>query len=134
MLRQSLLVPVIAVALVAVTLALGYRYADLTHHRKPPPTPTPRLSWPGTTVVRGILTGYSQRVMSIRSGAITYAVVMAQSTVVLPTCGRRPTLRPGEALEVRVPVGGNGDLLASMVRLAGPCTRSGGAGAPAPQQ
>ena len=46
MLRQSLVVPLIAVALIAVTLAFGYRYADLTHHRKPPPTPTPNLAWP----------------------------------------------------------------------------------------
>lgn len=113
--------PLAALLCTALILGFGYRYADQTHHRKPPPTATPDMRWPGTTAIRGILTRYDQSVMSIRTDAGAYAVILAQSTVVLPTCGRQPSLTPGEALEVRVPIGGNGTLMAAAVRLLRPC-------------
>lgn len=119
--RSWIALPLAALVCTALVLGVGYHYADQTHHRKPPATPTPDTRWPGTTVVRGTLTRYSQSVMSIRTDAGAYAIIFAQSTLVLPSCGRRPILTPGEALEVRVPVGGNGTLMATTVQLAGPC-------------
>lgn len=117
----SLYVPLLTAALVVCVLGVGYRYADLTHHRKPPPPPAPNLTWPRTAALTGTLTGMNQRVMSLRTPTGPFAVILAQSTVVLPSCGRLPTWQPGERLLVRVPGRGGGTLMAAMVRDAGPC-------------
>lgn len=119
--RDSLALPIAAALLIALALGIGYPNADRGRHRRPPPTPTPDLSFPGTTLLRGRLLRFNQSVMTIRTASATYAVILAQSTSVLAACGHRPTLIPGEDLEVRVPVAGNGVLLAHMVRPAGPC-------------
>lgn len=119
--RRSLLVPGASAMLVALALLIGYRYADLTHHRPPPPPPPIDRTWPGTTLLTGTLTGYKQRVMSLRTDGGTFAVIFAQATIRLPTCGRWPTLQPGERLAVRVPVQGDGSLMAATVQLAGVC-------------
>lgn len=119
--RQSLVSPVLATLFVALAVGLGYHYADQTYHRPPPPDPPPPHAWPGTALLRGTLTGYTQRVMSLRTAHGSYSVILGLTAVELPTCGRLPTLRPGEALEVRVPVHGDGTLLAVMVRDVGRC-------------
>jgi hypothetical protein len=62
--------------------------------------------------------------MSLRTDGATFAVILAQGTVALPTCGRYPTLTVGEGLVVRIPVRGDGTLLAAMVRDLAPCRRS----------
>ena len=113
--------PAVSAVVVTVALLIGYRYADLTYHRRPPPPPPPGRTWPGTALLTGTLTGYSQRVMSLRTGTGSFAVIFAQGTLVLPRCGRRPTLQPGERLAVRVPVRGDGSLLATTLQLAEPC-------------
>ena len=115
--------PAGAAVVTVLALTVGYRYADLTHHRRPPPAPAVDQTWPGTMVLTGTLTGYSQRVMSIRTSHGTFAVILAQATVVLPRCGHEPTLQLGERLVVRVPARGDGTLLARVVQDAGPCPR-----------
>jgi len=110
--------------LTLVALAIGYRYADRTKHRRPPPAPPPSgavMTWPGTTPLTGTLIAYSQRVMSVRTAQGVFGVILALSTAEIPTCRGYPTLRPGERLEVRVPARGDGSLLAAMVKDAGPC-------------
>ena len=119
--RSSLRVPLLTAALVILVVGVGYRYADLTHHRKPPPPPPPNLAWPRTAALTGTLTGMNQRVMSLRTPTGPFAIILAQSTVVLPNCGHLPTWRPGERLLVRVPGRGGGTLMAAMVRDASPC-------------
>ncbi len=126
---RSAAVPLSAAVAMALALGLGYRYADATpqRHRAPASiraaaTPTPD-TWPGTALITGTLIGYKQRVMSVRAAHGSYAVILALSTIVLPTCGRGPTLQPGEALEVRAPVQGDGTLLAVTVRAIAPCPR-----------
>ena len=122
--RRSLFsLPAGAAVMTVLALTVGYRYADLTHHRRPPPAPAVDQMWPGTMVLAGTLTGYSQRVMSIRTSHGTFGVILAQTAVVLPRCGHEPTLLPGERLVVRVPARGDGTLLARMVQDAGPCPR-----------
>jgi len=126
---RSAAAPLSAAVVTAFALGLGYRYAAATPQRNllpasthAPATSTPH-AWPGTTLITGTLIGYKQRVMSVRAADGSYAVILALSTVVLPTCGRRPTLQPGEALEVRAPVQGDGTLLAVTVRAIAPCPR-----------
>jgi len=120
--RNSLTPPLLAAVLTSVALAVGYRYADVTRrHRPPPPPPPAALTWPGTTPLTGTLMGYSQRVMSLRTEQGSFAVILALSTAVVPTCRGYPTLQPGERLEVRVPAGGDGSLLAAMVKDMAPC-------------
>lgn len=104
-----------------VTLAIGYRYADLTQHRRPPAPAPVDHTWPGTVLLVGTLIGYDQRIMNLRTTHGAYAVTFAQSTIQLPTCGRWPTFRAGERLAVRVPAQGDGTLLAATVQLVGPC-------------
>ena len=113
--------PAGAAVVTVLALTVGYRYADLTHHRRPPPAPAVDQTWPGTMVLTGTLAGYSQRVMSIRTSHGTFGVILAQTAVVLPRCGREPTLQLGERLVVRVPARGDGTLLARMVQDVGPC-------------
>ena len=123
-LRRGLFSLPTAVAVVTVlALSVGYRYADLTHHRRPLPAPAGPQPWRGAMVLAGTLSGYSQRVMSIRTAHGTFAVILAQTTVALPRCGHEPTLQPGERLVVRVPGRGDGTLLARTVQDAGPCPR-----------
>lgn len=119
--RPSFYAPCAAAAFTALALIIGYRYADLTHHRKPPPPPAQARAWPGTVALRGTLTHFSQRVMTIRTANGTFAVILPLTTDEPPTCGHLPSWTPGEALEVRVPVAGDGTLLAHMVRDIGPC-------------
>ncbi len=119
--RESLALPVAAALLVALALGIGYPNADRGRHRPPPPTATPDLAFPGTTLLRGRLLRFNQSVMTVRTASATYAVILSRSTSVLAACGHLPTLRPGEDLEVRIPVAGNGVLLARMIRPAGPC-------------
>ena len=116
--------PAGAAVVSVLALTVGYRYADLTHHRGPLRAPAVHQTWSGTMVLTGTLTGYSQRVMSIRTSHGTFAVILAQATVALPRCGHEPTLQPGERLVVRVPARGDGTLLARMVQDAAPCPRS----------
>ena len=120
---RSLYPPLAAALLIAVTLGVGYRYADVSHHRPPPPTRPPGRAFPGTAIVRGNLIAYGQRVMTIRTSTGTYGVILALGTIELPRCGRLPSLRPGEALEARVPVEGDGTLLAVTVQDDGQCRR-----------
>ena len=115
--------PAVAAVVTVLALTVGYRYADLTHHRRPLPAPAVDRRWPGTMVLTGTLTGYSQRVMSIRTSHGTFGVILAQTAVALPRCGHEPTLQLGERLVVRVPARGDGTLLARMVQDAGPCPR-----------
>jgi hypothetical protein len=115
--------PAGAAVMTVLALTVGYRYADLTHHRRPPAAPAVDQTWPGTMALTGTLAGYSQRVMSIRTSHGTFGVILAQTAVVLPRCGHEPTLQPGERLVVRVPARGDGTLLARMVQDAGPCPR-----------
>lgn len=121
--RQSLAMPLVLAVCIAVTLVVGYRFADQTHHRPPPPTPVAAQRWPGTTVLTGTLLAYSQRIMTLRTAHGRFSIILALTADALPTCGHLPTLRPGEALEVRVPVRGDGTLLAVMVRGLEPCRR-----------
>lgn len=121
--RQSLAVPLVAAVAIIVALTVGYRYADRTQHRRPPAATRGALVWPGTAVISGTLLGYSQRVMTLRTAHGTFGIILAVTADALPTCGRAPTLQSGEALEVRVPVRGDGVLLAEMVRDLTPCMR-----------
>ncbi len=126
LLRRSLLVPSALAFVVLVVIVVGYRYADLTHHRRhhPAPPSTAPATYPGTTILVGTLMTYSQRVMNVRTDQGLFGVVLAQSTVELSSCGRRPTLQPGERLEIRVPAQGNGSLFAATVREVNSCTGS----------
>jgi hypothetical protein len=124
--RLSTIVPLVAAALMFVALTIGYRYADVTRHRRPPlapPSPPLRAAttWPGTTLLTGTLTSYSQRVMSLRTEQGLFAIILALSTDVVPTCRGYPTLQRGERLEVRTPSREDGSLLAAMVKDARPC-------------
>ena len=121
--RQSSTLPALAAALTAVTLLVGYSVADPTQHRPPPPPPPLDRTWPRTALLTGTLVAYDQRVMSLRTGSGTFAVILALSAVPLPNCGRYPTFVPGERLAVRVPARGDTTLLAAMVQDAGPCPR-----------
>ncbi len=123
LLRRSLLVPSALAIVVLVAIVVGYRYADLTHHRRHRPAlpSTAPATYPGTTMLVGTLIAYNQRVMSVRTDQGLFGVVLAQSTVEIPSCGRPPTLRPGERLELRVPAQGNGILLAATIREVKNC-------------
>jgi len=122
--RPSTIVPLAAAVLTCIALAVGYRFADQTRHRRPPPPLPAAVSWPGTTALTGTLTAYSQRVMSLRTEQGAFAIILALSTAEVPTCWGSPTLRPGERLEVLVPAQGDGSLLAAMVKNATPCPRA----------
>ncbi len=126
LLRRSLLVPSALAVVVLVAIVVGYRYADLTHHRRHrlAPMSTAPATYPGTTMLVGTLLTYSQRVMNVRTDRGLFGVVLAQSTVEIPSCGHLPTLQPGERLELRVPAQGNGTLLAATVREVTSCTAS----------
>jgi hypothetical protein len=121
--RQSLTLPIVAAALTAVTLAVGYHYADQTQHRPPPPPAPLDRSWPNTALLTGTLVADSQRVLSLHTDAGTFAVILGQQAVPLPTCGRYPTFALGERLAVRVPARGDTTLLVAMIQDAGPCPR-----------
>src|SRR3954469_24644258 len=91
LLRGLFSLPAGAAVVTVLALTVGYRYADLTHHRRPLPAPAVDRRWPGTMVLTGTLTGYSQRVMSIRTSHGTFGVILAQTAVALPRCGHEPT-------------------------------------------
>lgn len=123
MARQSLTLPVATAVLTAMTLAVGYHYADQTQHRRPPPPAPLDRAWSNTALLTGTLTAYDQRVMSLRTSRGTFALILALTAVPLPTCGHDPTLRPGERLAVRASARGDTTLLAAAVQDVGPCPR-----------
>ncbi len=134
MARRSLFAPILLAAIVVVVLVASYKLdvpIALQHAARSTPSPTPSPTatispstnvWPGTSRLTATLLSLSQNVMYVKAMAGTYGIVLARSTVVLPSCGRYPTFAAGERLEIRAPLSGNGLILATMVRPLGLCT------------